>query len=359
MMENIAQEICEEGRFDICQLWQKALFVMEKRVSKASFETWIKSTKAIHFDNQTLVIKVPNDFAKDWLESRYYNLIKDSLELITNQKISLSFVVSNSKEISTKADQNHSSPVSVKNYDEELVLTYLNPKYTFGTFVVGESNRFAHSTALAAAKSLAKFYNPLFIYGGVGQGKTHLMQAIGHFVMKSDPRAKVVYLSSDEFTNELINAIRDDRTKKFRDKYRNINLLLIDDIQFLAGKERTQEEFLYMFNALYEANKQIIISSNRPPGEIPTLAEGLRSRFKGGVIAKIKPPDFGTRIEILRKRAELENLQIPNNVIDYIANQIHSDIRELDGALTKVIVYSSVKQSQITLDLCIEALKDF
>lgn len=353
-MGNLAQEICEEVKFDISDLWQKALSIIEKQVKSPAFETWFKSTKPIDLDNHTMVIRVPNDFARDWLESKYYNLIKDSLGEITNQEITPSFiVVSNSEETPAKPGQYRSG-----DNDEKPVPTCLKPKYTFDSFVVGDSNRFAHAAALAVAKSPAKAYNPLFIYGGMGLGKTHLIQAIGHFILESNPRTKVVYQSAEKFTNELINAIRDDKTVNFRDKYRNVDILLIEDIQFLSGKERTQEEFYHTFNALYEANKQIIISSNRPPKEIPALEEGLRSRFKSGLIIDIQPPDLETQIAILRRRAELENIQVPNDVINYIAAQNHSDIRELEEALARLILYSSVKQSQITLDLAWEALKD-
>lgn len=345
--------------FDLDELWQKALTMMEKQVSKLSFDTWLKPTKPIQFNNYTMVIEVPHDFAKDWLENQYYDLIKDSLEEVTNHEVGISFVLPNSSEKPASQATVPPIPPIVKNEAaEDIVPTYLNPKYTFETFVVGNSNRFAHAAALAVAESPAKSYNPLFIYGGVGLGKTHLMQAIGHFVLDNEPSTKVVYLSSEKFTNELINSIRDDKTVKFRNKYRNMDILLIDDIQFLAGKERTQEEFFHTFNALYEANKQIIISSDRPPKEIPTLEDRLRSRFEWGLITDIQPPDLETRIAILRKRAKSESLQVPNDVITYIADQVHSNIRELEGALTRVILYSSVKQSQITPELASEALKD-
>ncbi|PKM81992.1 MAG: chromosomal replication initiator protein DnaA [Firmicutes bacterium HGW-Firmicutes-14] len=343
-MENLAQKVGQEGRYDLSELWQKALDIMGKQLSKASFETWIKPAKPIDLENYTMVIEVSNEFAKDWLERRYYDLIKDSIEEVLNQEISLCFiVVSNPEYMPSTVNKNK---------------TYLNPKYTFDTFVAGDNNRFAHAAAIAVAESPAKAYNPLFIYGGVGLGKTHLMQAIGNFALKRDPEAKVAYLSSEKFTDELISAIRDDKTFKFRDKYRNMDMLLIDDIQFLAGKERTQEEFFHTFNALYEANKQIVIASDRSPEGIPALGEGLRSRFKGGIIAEIQPPDPETRIEFLSKRVELENIQVPYEVITYIANRIQLDIRELDGVLTRVFLHSSVKQSPITVNLAAEVLKD-
>ncbi len=233
----------------------------------------------------------------------------------------------------------------------------LNPRYTFETFVVGSSNKFAHAAALAAAGLQAQYSNPLFIYGGVGLGKTHLIQAVGNLALQNNPGTKVLYVSAEGFVNELINAIRDDMTVYFRDKYRGLDMLIIDDVHFLAGRERTQEELFHTFNALYEANQQIIISSAQPPGEIPVLAESLRSRFEGGLMAEIKHPDIETRTTILQKRIQFENLQIPDDVINYIAEQLHANIRELQGALTKVIFYASVAQRPISLGLAGEALQ--
>ena len=234
----------------------------------------------------------------------------------------------------------------------------LIPKYTFDTFVIGNSNRFAHAACVAVAESPAKAYNPLFLYGGVGLGKTHLMHAIGHHIIDENKDIKVVYVSSEKFTNELINSIKDDKNEEFRNKYRNIDILLIDDIQFIAGKERTQEEFFHTFNSLHEANKQIIISSDRPPKEIPTLEDRLRSRFEMGLITDIQAPDFETRIAILRKKAQIENINVSNDVMSYIATNIKSNIRELEGALTRVVAYSSLTNKEISIDLAMEALKD-
>ncbi|RSK25435.1 chromosomal replication initiator protein DnaA, partial [Bacillus sp. HMF5848] len=234
----------------------------------------------------------------------------------------------------------------------------LNSKYTFDTFVIGQGNRFAHAASLAVAEAPAKAYNPLFIYGGVGLGKTHLMHAIGHYVLEHNPAAKVVYLSSEKFTNEFINSIRDNKTVDFRNKYRSVDVLLIDDIQFLAGKEQTQEEFFHTFNTLHEESKQIVISSDRPPKEIPTLEDRLRSRFEWGLITDITPPDLETRIAILRKKAKADGLDIPNEVMLYIANQIDSNIRELEGALIRVVAYSSLINKDINADLASDALKD-
>ncbi|WP_340598356.1 chromosomal replication initiator protein DnaA, partial [Priestia megaterium] len=252
------------------------------------------------------------------------------------------------------------TPKKKVNKDEgaEFPQSMLNSKYTFDTFVIGSGNRFAHAASLAVAEAPAKAYNPLFIYGGVGLGKTHLMHAIGHYVLDHNPAAKVVYLSSEKFTNEFINSIRDNKAVEFRNKYRNVDVLLIDDIQFLAGKEQTQEEFFHTFNTLHEESKQIVISSDRPPKEIPTLEDRLRSRFEWGLITDITPPDLETRIAILRKKAKADGLVIPNEVMLYIANQIDSNIRELEGALIRVVAYSSLINKDINADLAAEALKD-
>ena len=246
-----------------------------------------------------MVVLVPNEFAKEWMESRYYNMIKNTLQLLVNKEISLKFIL---PEEQKRPEKNLSTHKNRYAESTERTCTQLNPKYTFESFVVGNSNRFAHAASLAVAEAPAKAYNPLFIYGGVGLGKTHLMHAIGHFVQTYHPHHQVMYVSSETFTNELINAIRDDETEQFRNKYRNIDILLIDDIQFLANKERTQEEFFHTFNSLYEASKQIVISSDRTPKEIPTLEDRLRSRFEWGLITDIQPPDLETRIAILRKK---------------------------------------------------------
>lgn len=342
--------------------WQKTLDIMKTELKRPSFETWLKPTKVVTRYNNTVVVAVPNEFAKDWLESRYSNLIKNTLQLVTSEDLELEFILPQPDgEINylPKGKNKQQLPQSIvhKNGDP-LSNSYFNPKYNFETFVVGNSNRFAHAASLAVAEAPSKAYNPLFIYGGVGLGKTHLMHAIGQYVLQNNENMKVVYVSSEKFTNELINAIRDDRTVQFRNKYRNMDILLVDDIQFLAGKERTQEEFFHTFNALHEANKQLIISSDRPPKEIPTLEDRLRSRFEWGLITDIQPPDLETRIAILRKKAQLENIIVPNEVMVYIADQIQSNIRELEGALIRVVAYSSLTGKEINTELASEALKD-
>ncbi|MBA2872905.1 chromosomal replication initiator protein [Anoxybacillus calidus] len=344
---------------NIHDLWNKALAEIEKKISKPSFETWLKSTKAHSLKGDTLVIIAPNEFARDWLDSRYANLIAETIYDITGEELKIKFIIpqnQNEEEFNIKpAIKKHRK---TEEEQTELPQSMLNPKYTFDTFVIGSGNRFAHAASLAVAEAPAKAYNPLFIYGGVGLGKTHLMHAIGHYVIEHNPSAKVVYLSSEKFTNEFINSIRDNKAVDFRNKYRNVDVLLIDDIQFLAGKEQTQEEFFHTFNTLHEESKQIVISSDRPPKEIPTLEDRLRSRFEWGLITDITPPDLETRIAILRKKAKAEGFDIPNEVMLYIANQIDSNIRELEGALIRVVAYSSLINKEINADLAAEALKD-
>ncbi|HWO97473.1 MAG TPA: chromosomal replication initiator protein DnaA [Bacillus sp. (in: firmicutes)] len=342
---------------NISDLWNKALGEIEKKLSKPSFETWLKSTKAHSLQGDMLIITAPNDFARDWLESRYSNLISETLYDLTGEELAVKFIIPQNQ---AEEDFEIQAPRKKVKKEEanELPQSMLNPKYTFDTFVIGSGNRFAHAASLAVAEAPAKAYNPLFIYGGVGLGKTHLMHAIGHYVLDHNPSAKVVYLSSEKFTNEFINSIRDNKAVEFRNKYRNVDVLLIDDIQFLAGKEQTQEEFFHTFNTLHEESKQIVISSDRPPKEIPTLEDRLRSRFEWGLITDITPPDLETRIAILRKKAKADGLVIPNEVMLYIANQIDSNIRELEGALIRVVAYSSLINKDINADLAAEALKD-
>lgn len=351
--------------------WQSILSELEKDLSKPSFDTWFKSTNLLAIEDNQLAIVVPNEFAKDWLQKKYYDLIQNKASVILNKNnLSLLFLtleeekaysagdIINSAASNNKQPLNNRTNLNAFTNQDDYGLSTLNPKYVFDTFIVGNGNRFAHAASLAVAEAIAKAYNPLFIYGGVGLGKTHLMHAIGHYVLQNQKNCRVMYVSSEKFTNELINAIKDDKTVKFRNKYRNIDVLLIDDIQFLAGKEATQEEFFHTFNALHEANKQIVISSDRPPKDIPTLEDRLRSRFEWGLITDIQAPDLETRIAILRKKSDQENIKVPNDIIYYIANKIQSNIRELEGALIRVIAYSSLSNRDITMELCSEALKD-
>lgn len=346
---------------DLKILWEKTLSIIKSEMSEVSFNTWIKSCEPISINANTLKISVPNSFTKDILEKRYKDLVANSIEAACSKSYKMEFVIASDlqdEEIQdakiVKESKRGKTAVTV---NDEMSTT-LNPKYTFDSFVIGNSNRFAHAASLAVAESPATAYNPLFIYGGVGLGKTHLMHAIGHYILQNNPNSKVVYVSSEKFTNELINSIRDDKNEEFRNKYRNIDVLIIDDVQFIAGKERTQEEFFHTFNALHEANKQIILSSDRTPKEIPTLEDRLRSRFEWGLSADIQAPDFETRMAILKKKADVENLNVANEVMVYIATKIKSNIRELEGALIRIIAYSSLTNRDVTVELASEALKD-
>lgn len=347
---------------DLKKLWENTLNIIKGEMSEVSFNTWIKSCEPISISSNTIKISVPNVFTQDILEKRYKDLVINSIYSACSKQYNVEFLTeseiqeANSDKPTDSSEQNHKDSMSITVSDE--MSSTLNPKYTFDSFVIGNSNRFAHAASLAVAESPAKAYNPLFIYGGVGLGKTHLMHAIGHYILQGNPNAKVVYVSSEKFTNELINSIKDDKNEEFRTKYRSVDVLLIDDIQFIAGKERTQEEFFHTFNTLHDANKQIILSSDRPPKEIPTLEDRLRSRFEWGLIADIQAPDFETRMAILKKKADVEKLNVPNEVMVYIATKIKSNIRELEGALIRIVAYSSLTNREITVDLATEALKD-
>ncbi|SCY62964.1 chromosomal replication initiator protein DnaA [Alkaliphilus peptidifermentans] len=337
------------------EVWERTLDLIKTELTEVSFNTWIKTIEPISLEEKHIVLGVPNDFTRGILNTRYITLLSNALKQVTSKKFEIEFVVPSEETIKNpKKDQHKNSKTQL----EILTSTTLNPKYTFDTFVIGNSNRFAHAASVAVAEAPAKAYNPLFIYGGVGLGKTHLMHAIGHYILENNPKSKVAYVSSETFTNELINSIRDDRNVEFRNRYRNVDVLLVDDIQFIAGKERTQEEFFHTFNALHESNKQIIISSDRPPKEIPTLEDRLRSRFEWGLITDIQPPDFETRIAILRKKAQMEDIEVPNDVTIYIAKKIQANIRELEGALIRIVAYSSLTNSEISVDLASEALKE-
>ncbi|MDM0830930.1 chromosomal replication initiator protein DnaA [Clostridium perfringens] len=346
-------------------LWEQALNIIKGEISEISFNTWIKSCTPISISDNILKLSVPNEFTKGILDTRYKDLLIQALKIVTSRKFKIEFYLESDleEEKENEKKQKEEKKENTNDVDGSIVVSdemsaTLNPKYTFQSFVIGNSNRFAHAASLAVAESPAKAYNPLFIYGGVGLGKTHLMHAIGHYILQENPKAKVVYVSSEKFTNELINAIKDDKNEEFRNKYRKVDVLLIDDIQFIAGKERTQEEFFHTFNALHEENKQIILSSDRPPKEIPTLEDRLRSRFEWGLIADIQPPDFETRMAILKKKADVEGLNVPNEVMVYIATKIKSNIRELEGALIRIIAYSSLTNRDVSVDLASEALKD-
>ncbi|NMA48455.1 MAG: chromosomal replication initiator protein DnaA [Tissierellia bacterium] len=333
-------------------IWEGVLSLIKVELTEVSYNTWLKSIEPISLVEDEILLAAPNDFTKGILEGRYFNLIKNSIAQVTGDNYKIKFIIPGEEIQPIEPSAKKKEAVEVLNKSK------LNPKYSFSTFVTGKSNEFAHAASVAVSEAPAQAYNPLFIYGGVGLGKTHLMHAIGHYILGQNPKSKVVYVSSEKFTNELINSIREYKNEEFRSKYRNVDVLLIDDIQFIAGKEGTQEEFFHTFNALHDANKQIIISSDRPPKEIPTLEDRLRSRFEWGLIADIQPPDLETRIAILRKKANLENIEVPDDVMLLIAERIHSNIRELEGALIRVVAYSSLTNKSINLDLAEEALKD-
>lgn len=340
------------------ETWDKVLKILKVEImSEVSYNTWILGLKPIGIKNGVFMIDVPNELTLDIITQRYKLLFKEAIKHVLNQEINVECVVGGlvkekEEEVSIKEEKKN-TPQNTDTYG------ILNSKYTFESFVIGNSNRFAHAASVAVAESPANAYNPLFLYGGVGLGKTHLMHAIGHHIKENNPSAKVVYVSSEKFTNELINSIRYDKNLDFRNKYRGVDVLLVDDIQFIAGKESTQEEFFHTFNELYEARKQIIISSDRPPNEIPTLEDRLRTRFAWGLQADIQAPDFETRIAILKKKAEIEKYVVSSDVMVYIATKIKSNIRELEGALIRVMAYSSLTNNKnITVDLAAEALKD-
>lgn len=333
----------------IRDIWAETLKLLEEEMTSVSFSTWIEPVSPVSIEKNIFLLEVPSEFNLGIIKSRYRDLIQNAVRHITKRDLEI--------ELYVKSTDSTPPPKEVPVEDTTPVWSILNPKYTFSTFVKGNGNQLAHAAALAVAESPAAAYNPLFIYGGVGLGKTHLMHAIGHYVVEQNSNAKVLYTSSEKFTNELINAIKDDRNEEFRNKYRNIDVLLIDDIQFIGGKERTQEEFFHTFNALYEANKQIVLSSDKPPKEILTLEDRLRSRFEWGLIADIQAPDTETRIAILRKKSQMERYDIPNEVLGFIADNIESNIRELEGALNRVIAYASLTGSPITLELAQDCLK--
>ena len=345
---------------DIHYLWNSLLPQIEKSLNKPIFETLVSSTKPLELKDGVLRVAVPHETIKEWLSKHCLTLLEEEVRSLDKGIHKIAFVVGDKDLFQTPLLEESGLSNSVQdNISRSLQVTYLNPRYTFDTFVMGNGNRFAHAASLSVAENPGTTYNPLFIYGGVGLGKTHLMQAIGYQILKASPRAKVLYITSEMFTNELIDSIQEGKTQEFRNKYRSIDLLLVDDVQFLAGKERTQEEFFHTFNTLYEASKQIVVSSDRPPKEIPTLEERLRSRFEWGLTADIQPPDFETRIAILKKKAELVELMVPNEVLHLIASRIASNIRELEGALIRVVAFASLSGADISIPLVEQVLKDF
>lgn len=341
----------------LVNLWEKAQGTIKEKVGDASYATWFATLQVKEKDSNTLVIETPDNFFKNWIIEHYQKTIDDTFQEITTKIPTIEFEV-NTHILKSAAPARLSQFEKGFGLGVEPSAAHLNPRFTFDNFVIGPSNRFAYAASLAVAESPAKAYNPLFIYGPVGLGKTHLMQAITHQIKIHHPNANICYLSSERFTNELIDAIRHRSTNQFRQNYRNIDVLLIDDIHFIAGKESTQEEFFHTFNALHNNRKQIIISSDRPPKEIANLEERLVSRFAWGLITDIQPPNFETRVAILRKKIEREPIQVPDNVINFIAEQITTNIRELEGALIRVVAYSLLDEKSVSLDMARMILKD-
>jgi chromosomal replication initiator protein len=350
---------------DAKQVWRAALGELQVSLSPANYETWVRDTQLIDVDDQKFKIAVPNGFAKDWLETRYRSLISQTLARIVGYSVQVEFVVGATPEASAgeatqRSDGPEPSPrvgttaqvrLEPTRVGGEGGTSNINPRYTFSNFIVGSANRLAHAASLSVAERPGHAYNPLFLYGGVGLGKTHLMHAIGNQVAAKFPRKRVVYATSEKFTNEFITSIQQGKIDDFRARYRRIDLLLIDDIQFIADKERTQEEFFHTFNAIHEDGKQIVLSSDRPPKAILTLEERLRSRFEWGLIADLTAPDLETRIAILRAKAEEGAVPITSDVIEFIARKVVSNIRELEGALNRIVAYASMGAMPISIEL--------
>jgi chromosomal replication initiator protein len=334
-------------------LWDKILLHSERRVNPHSFATWFRPTRLERAEEDRLVIRVPTRLFKKRLTETYGQLIQAVLTELGRPQMQLEYLCAESQPVASSA-----APPPQAKLDFDAVAHQLNPRYTFESFIVGASNQFAHAAAMAVADQPSKSYNPLFLYGGVGLGKTHLMQAIGHTLKRRNPSLRLTYISAEKFTNEVIASIRLERMAAFRDRFRNMDVLMVDDIQFIATRERTQEEFFHTFNALYDQQKQIVISSDCPPKEISSIEERLRSRFEWGLIADIQPPDLETKIAILQKKAESERVQVPDDVAEYIARAIKSNIRELEGALIRLMAYASLTGAVINLPTAQQVLKN-
>ncbi len=339
---------------DLAKVWEEVLFLIESKMSKQGFDTWFGQSRLISFDGAKIVIEVPSKFHRDWIREHHWTTLTDVIQEVTKKdSIEIDFHI-------PPQEQQKKLPRTAKDEkkeDRHEKITLLEKKYTFNTFVVGPSNQFAHASAMAVAQAPGRAYNPLFIYSGVGLGKTHLVNAIGHYVQSQSPRAKVAYVSSEQFTNELITHISRQKMEDFRQKYRGMDLLIIDDIQFISGKERTKEEFFHTFNTLYEAQKQIVLTSDRQPKDIPDIEDRLRSRFEAGLIADIQPPDLETRVAILKRKAEVQNIRLPDDVAKYLAAMLKNNIRELEGGLMRLGAIASLTNTEITVDLAKNELR--
>ena len=338
-------------------IWDRVLSRIEAKVNRHSFYTWFKPTGFVSDDGGSIRVRVPNALFRDWLTKHYSAVLTDALGEVERPESRVVFVTEDPTPAAEPVPMVDPPPREPEPEDEGAVAG-LSPRYSFDTFIVGPSNQFAHAACRAVAEAPSRSYNPLFIYGGVGLGKTHLMHAIGHYVLNHLKSLKLTYISSERFMNEMINAVRYDRVLDFRERYRSVDVLLVDDIQFLAGKEGTQTEFFHTFNALYDSQKQIVISSDCPPHEIPSLEERLRSRFEWGLIADIQPPDLETKVAILKRKAETEGIPLPDNVAIYIAGKIKSNIRELEGSLIRLIAYASLTGREISLQLTQDVLRN-
>ena len=342
----------EDSNRELKEIWKKITTCLEQHLSPTSIQTFNSSSTPLSYNEGILTIQVPNEFSKEWIKDKCEPVIRDfipdaSTTLLFNYTI---------KE--TKRDDSDQLSFLTPHPEAKVIPPTFNPKYSFDNFIVGHNNRFAYASSEAVSKSPAKAYNPLFIYGSVGLGKTHLIHAIALKILETNPSKSIKLVSSERFTNELINSIKDKKVDQFRGKYRNVDVLIVDDIQFLAGKEQTQEEFFHTFNDLYNQNNQIIITSDRPPKEIPTLEDRLRTRFEWGLIADIQPPEFETRIAILRKKIELNHFDISDDILHFIATQIPTNVREMEGALTRIVAYASLLNTKVTLSIASNVIRD-
>jgi chromosomal replication initiator protein len=364
----VVHEQTEGEPLNLKQLWTAALGELQVGLSRAQYDTWFKETQVISEEDDVFLIGVPNAFAREWLESKFRPQVRSTLQHLLGRTVDVRFVTSaataplagrmGGTTLATHPAVGGGSQQISTQDRREAASALLNQRYTFSTFVVGSNNRLAHAAALSVAERPGHSYNPLFVYGGSGLGKTHLMHAIGHAVLARHSKKRVAYATSEKFTNEFINSIRAQKGEEFRERYRRIDVLLIDDIQFIAGKEGTQEEFFHTFNAIHEEGKQIVLSSDRPPKAITQLEDRLRSRFEWGLIADISAPDLETRIAILRAKAEAQNIAIPPAVVDFLAQRIVSNIRELEGALTRIVAHASLNAIPVTTQLAQEMLQN-